>query len=129
MAERTTTPKAPEEGPQQAEITKREVVDLTGNVVRAPELRCTQAGVAVCTVRLAVDQDDGQTRWVSVSAWGNLAEASSHVQKGDRLGALGRLGERQWTGRDGVVRTETVVTAWVLHLHRRKPTVATGAGA
>ena len=41
MAERTTPQKAPEEGPQQAETTKREVVDITGNAVRAPELRYT----------------------------------------------------------------------------------------
>ena len=50
-------------------------------------------------------------------------------KKGDRLGVRGPLAERQWTGRDGVERTETVVTAWVLHLHRRKPAGTTGAGA
>ena len=44
MAEQTTTRKAPEERPQQAETTKREVVDITGNVVRAPELRYTPGG-------------------------------------------------------------------------------------
>jgi len=45
MAERTTTQKAPEEGPQQAETAKREVIDITGNVVRAPELRYTPAAL------------------------------------------------------------------------------------
>jgi len=130
MAERTTTPKAPEEGPQQAGTTKREVVDITGNVVRTPELRYTPSGRAICNVRLAVDGDDGQTRWYTVTAWEHLAEAvGAHVNKGDRLGVRGPLGERQWTGRDGAERTETVVMAWVLHLYRRKPAGATGAGA
>ena len=66
MAERTTAQKAPEEGPQQAETTKREVVDITGNVARDPELRYTPGGMAICNVRLAVDGDDGQTRWYTV---------------------------------------------------------------
>ncbi len=130
MAEQTTTQKVPEEGPQQAEFTQREVVDITGNVVRDPELRYTPGGKAICNVRLAVDGDDGQTRWYTVTAWEHLAEAvGAHVNKGDRLGVRGPLGKRQWTGRDGAERTETVVTAWVLHLHRRKATGATRAGA
>ncbi len=130
MAKLTTTQKAPEEEPQLAEATKREVVDITGNVVQAPELRHPSGGKAICNVRLAVDGDDGQTRWHTVTAWEHLAEAvSAHVKKGDRPGVRGPLGERRWTGRDGAERTETVVTAWVLHLHRRKPTGTTGAGA
>jgi single stranded DNA-binding protein len=129
MAERTTTQKAPEEGPQQAGTTKREVVDITGNVVRAPELRYTSGGTAICNVRLAVDGDDGQTHWYTVTVWEHLAEAvGAHVNKGDRLGVRDPLGDRQWTGRDGAGRTETVVTVWVVHLHRRKPTGATGVG-
>ena len=130
MAERTTTQTVPEEGPEQAGTTTREVVDITGNVARAPELRYTPGGTAICTVPLAVDGEDGQTRWYTVTAWEQVAEAvGAHVNKGDRLGVRGPAGERQWTGRDGVERTETVVTAWVLHLHRRKPAGATGAGA
>ena len=92
MAERTTTPKALEEGPQQAETTKREVVDITGNVARTPELRYTAGGTAICNVRLAVDGDDGQTRWYTVTVWEHLAEAvGAHVNKGDRLGVRGSL--------------------------------------
>jgi hypothetical protein len=91
MAKRTTTQKAPEEEPQLAEATKREVVDITGNVVRAPELRHTSGGKAICNVRLAVDGDDGQTRWYTVTAWEHLAEAvSAHVKKGDALASAAR---------------------------------------
>ena len=85
MAKRTTTQKAPEEGPQQAGTIKREVVDITGNVVRDPELRYTPGGRAICNVRLAVDGDDGQTRWYTVTAWEHLAEAvGAHVNKEGR---------------------------------------------
>ena len=47
------------------------------------------------------------------------------VKKGDRLGVRGPVTERPWTCRDGVERTEEIVTAWVLHLHRR-PRPGTG---
>jgi len=93
MAERTITKKVPEEGPQQAKTTKREVVDITGNAVRAPELRYTPGGKAICNVRLAVDGDE-QTRWYTLTAWKRLVEAvGAHVNKGDRLGVRGPLGE------------------------------------
>src|SRR5205823_14364630 len=98
MEKRTTTQKAPEEGPQQTETTEREVIDITGNVGRDPELRYTPGGTAICSVRLAVD---GQTRWYTLTAWEHLAEiVGAHVKKGDRLGIRGPLGERRWTGRD-----------------------------
>jgi len=43
-------------------------IGFHGNVVRAPELRYTPGGKAICNVRLAVDGDDGQTRWYTVTA-------------------------------------------------------------
>src|SRR5207302_9924841 len=90
MEKRTTTQNAPEEGPQPAETTTREVIDITGNVARDPELRYTPGGTAICNVRLAVDGDDGQTSWYTVTAWEHLAEiVGAHVKKGDRLGIRG----------------------------------------
>ncbi len=129
MATRSTTPEAPE-GATQAETPQRRVVDVTGNVVRQPELRHTANGTAICNVRLAIDGEDGQRRFVTIAAWDHLAEiVSAHAKQGDRLGVRGPVGERQWTGRDGTERTDTTVTAWVLHLHRRSRPVTGEEGA
>lgn len=125
MAKRTTTQETPA-GAAPTETTQREVIDVTGNVARAPELRYTSNGTAICNVRIGVNGDDGQTRWFTIAAWGRLADmVSAHVKKGDRLGVRGPVTERPWTGRDGIERTEQTVTAWVLHLHRR-PSPSTG---
>jgi single-strand DNA-binding protein len=119
MAKRTTTQEAPADAVQTA-APQRAVLDITGNVARAPELRYTPSGKAICNVRLGVNGDDGQTRWFTIAAWEHLAElVNAHVKKGDRLGVRGPVSERQWTGRDGAERTDRTVTAWVLHVHRR----------
>ncbi|MGH9099415.1 MAG: single-stranded DNA-binding protein, partial [Acidimicrobiales bacterium] len=147
MATRTTTPEAPESATQaeapehatqaeapehatQAETAQRRVVDVTGNVVRKPELRYTASGTPICNVRLAIDSEDGQRRFLTIAAWDHLAEiVSAHAKQGDRLGVRGPVGQRQWTGRDGTERTDTTVTAWVLHLHRRSRPVTAEEGA
>lgn len=74
---------------------KRTVVDVVSNVARTPELRCTPNGTAICNVRLAVNGEDGQTRWISIAARGSLAEIVARVQEGDRLGVRGPMGQRQ----------------------------------
>jgi hypothetical protein len=90
MAKRTTTPETPAGAAPTAPPPQREVIDVTGNVARAPELRYTANGTAICNVRIGVNSDDGQTRWFSVAAWGHLANmVSAHVKKGDRLGVRG----------------------------------------
>jgi len=78
---------------------QRTVIDVTGNVARAPELRYTPNGTAVCNVRIGVNGDDGRTRWFTIAAWESLAElVSTHVKKGDRLGVRGPVTEPR--GRD-----------------------------
>jgi single-stranded DNA-binding protein len=97
MATTTTSPVAPERTPQ-PDTTPRRVIDVTGNVVRKPELRYTANGTPICSVRLAVDGEDVQQRFFTIAAWDHLAEiVSAHVQ-GERLGVGGRVAERQWTG-------------------------------
>ncbi|MDQ6716645.1 MAG: single-stranded DNA-binding protein, partial [Actinomycetota bacterium] len=101
---------------------------LRGNLVRDPELRYTKGGKAVCDARLAVNGDDDQTRFYTVTSWENQAEAVAQVcKKGDQLGARGRLEHRTWTGRDGTERSEDVLTAFVVELYRRKATGNGGA--
>lgn len=100
MAKRTTTMEAPEEAPQ-AQTARRQVVDMTGNVVRAAALRCTPNGTAFAMSGPRSAATTGR-RAGSGRGLGHLAEiVAAHVKQGDRLGVRGRVAERQWTGRDG----------------------------
>lgn len=82
---------------------------LSGRLVRDPELRHSQSGTAVCSMRIAVDragmkQDDGSfsAGYFDVSAFGNQAEnAARYLEKGSRLAVQGELRHREWEAKDG----------------------------
>jgi|1186.fasta_scaffold383162_2 single-strand DNA-binding protein len=58
---------------------------------------------------------DGQTLWVKVSCWRELAEnAAASVRKGDRLVVWGRVRTEQWKGEDGGQRSDLAVEAEAL---------------
>jgi single-stranded DNA-binding protein len=40
------------------------------------------------------------------------------VTKGDQLRRRGPLEPRTWTGQDGVERTDLVLKAWIVQVHR-----------
>jgi single-strand DNA-binding protein len=55
---------------------------------------------------------DGQTLWVKVSCWRELAEnAAECVRKGDRIVVWGRVRTEQWKGEDGGQRSDLAVEA------------------
>ena len=68
---------------------------LDGRLGEQPELRHTpNTGASVCTLRLAHDRwskgpDDewvqGETLWLDVTAWGELAERCSQLPKGTKV--------------------------------------------
>jgi single-strand DNA-binding protein len=74
-------------------------VIIVGRLGRAPELRYTPTGQAVCTLNVATDRTytkDGQTvkqpTWFRVSAWGNNAEnANKYLTKGRQVYIEGTL--------------------------------------
>lgn len=92
---------------------------LMGRLVRDPELRRTQSGVAVTSFRIAVDRDfsgrDGAERqadFIDIVAWRNTAEfAAKYFQKGRMVVVSGRLQMRDWTDRDNNKRTTAEVVA------------------
>ena len=94
-------------------------IDLMGRLARDPELRRTQSGIAVTSIRIAVDRDyssrDGgerQTDWIDVVAWRGTAEfISKYFTKGSMIVVSGRLQTRDWTDRDGGKRTSVEVVA------------------
>ena len=92
---------------------------LMGRLVRDPELRRTQAGIAVTSFRIAVDRDyqsrDGgekQADFIDIVAWRNTAEfVSKYFTKGRMAVVSGRLQMRDWTDKDGNKRTSAEVVA------------------
>ena len=87
------------------------VVVITGNLTRDPELRSTPGGTSVCELRVAVNsrRKDGQTgEWVDkpnyfdVTVWGAQGEnCANYLSKGRPVAVEGRLDWREWEAKDG----------------------------
>ena len=92
---------------------------LQGRLVADPEMRHTPSGVAVTTLRLAVDRDfkdketgEKKADFINVVAWRNTAEfVSRYFTKGRMAIVEGRLQMRDYTDRDGNKRTAAEVGA------------------
>jgi len=94
------------------------VVALIGRMVADPELRYTPSGVAVTTLRIAVDRGgksqsgEKESDFFDVIAWEKSAEyASNYLVKGQRIGVQGRLQQRSWVQQDGQKRYKVEVVA------------------
>lgn len=96
-------------------------VILVGNLTRDPELRNLPSGMAVLSIRLAVNtrRKDGQTgEWMdepnyfTVTIFGNRGEALSRfLSRGSRIGVDGRLRWREWQDKDGNKRESIEIVA------------------
>ena len=95
-------------------------VTLVGRLTRDPELRRTQGGDPVCSIRLAVSsrsRDDSgnwgdRSNYFDVTVFGRQAETSStYLAKGRRIGVDGRLSFREWQAQDGTKRSSVEVVA------------------
>ena len=94
------------------------VVVVTGNLTRDPELRHTGGGTAVCELRVAVNsrRKDGQTgQWVDkpnyfdVVVWGAQGEnCANYLSKGRPVAIEGRLDWREWEAKDGSGKRQAV---------------------
>ena len=87
-------------------------VELLGRVGADPEMRYSQGGTAVTTLRLATDRrrqnGDTEADWHSIVCWGKQAETvAEYVKKGNRLFVAGSLAQNTFE-REGqrVYRTE-----------------------
>lgn len=95
-------------------------VILIGNLGQDPELRQTQGGNPVVSIRLATTERrkgaDGNwadhTEWHSVTAWGRTAEnVAQYCRKGKQIFVEGRLQTRKWQDKEGHDRYTTEVVA------------------
>jgi len=86
------------------------VVVITGNLTKDPELRHTPGGTAVCDLRVAVNgrRKDRGGDWVdkpnyfNVVVWGARGKAAAeHLGKGSPVAVEGRLDWREYEAKDG----------------------------
>lgn len=95
-------------------------VILIGNLGADPEVRFTQNGAAVATLRVATTEkwrgQDGQvqeqTEWHRVIAWRRLAEiCRDYLSKGAKVYIEGKLQTRKWQDQNGNDRYTTEIIA------------------
>jgi single-strand DNA-binding protein len=96
-------------------------VVLVGNLTRDPELRHTPSGMAVCSLRIAVNtrrKDATSGEWTEkpnyfdITVWGNQGEnCAQYLAKGRPVGIDGRLEWREWDAQDGTKRQAVEVIA------------------
>lgn len=98
-------------------------VMLIGNLGQDPELRNTQGGTAVSTIRIATNERRknaagdyaDHVEWHTVVLWGRDAEnVAKFCQKGKQLYVEGKLQTRKWQDKSGADRYSTEIVADVV---------------
>jgi single-strand DNA-binding protein len=104
-------------------------VFLMGNLGQTPELRQTQGGNSVLSIRMATNEryknkDEewvDRAEWHSVVIWGKRAEGLSKIlTKGSPILVEGRIQTRQWEDKEGNKRYTTEIVAREILLLGRK---------
>jgi single-strand DNA-binding protein len=104
-------------------------IEITGNLGADPELRVTDNGPVASfslanTPRLR-DGSQGNTTWVTVQVWDDLANiVAESLKKGSFVSVSGRLVQQSWVDKDsGTKRTRHVIrgtSVWKPLTERRK---------
>jgi single-strand DNA-binding protein len=94
-------------------------VSISGNLTRDPDLRTTQGGTSVCSLRIASNDRfktqagdwEDRPNYFSITVWKGLGEwLANNLGKGDQVVVHGRLTWREWE-KDGVKRESVEITA------------------
>ena len=93
-------------------------VVLTGNLTRDPELRSTQSGMSVCSLRIASNtrrknqatgEWEDKPNYFDVTVWGAQGEnCANYLSKGRPVAVQGRLDWREWEAQDGSGKRQAV---------------------
>ena len=103
-------------------------VNISGRLVKDPELRQTSNGVSVASFRIACDRDykeqDGSKAadFFTVTAWRAKAEfVSKYFKKGHLVTVSGRLKNRSWTDNNGEKKSATDIEANEVYFGESRP--------
>jgi single-strand DNA-binding protein len=96
-------------------------VVLTGNLTRDPELRSTQSGMSVCSLRIATNtrrknqatgEWEDKPNFFDVTVWGAQGEnCARFLSKGRPVALDGRLEWREWETQNGDKRQSVEIIA------------------
>lgn len=112
-------------------------VILIGNLGADPEMRYTQSGTAVATLRVATgrkwkDKDGNlqdETEWHRVIVWAQQAEfCSNYLSKGSKVYLEGRLQTRKWVDQNNIDRYTTEIIASTVQNLTPRGNDSTGGG-
>jgi len=94
------------------------IVAITGNLTKDPELRSTPNGTSVCKLRVAVNsrrKDGASGEWIDkpnyfdVTVWGAQGEnCAQYLSKGRPVAIDGRLEWREWDDKDTGKKRQSV---------------------
>lgn len=93
----------------------------TATTVADAELRFSQAGKAICRLRVASNDrkynrdtsqwEDGDATFIDVTVFGAKAEACAEIRKGTLVMIVGKLKSRDWEDKQGQKRTSYEILA------------------
>jgi single-strand DNA-binding protein len=91
-------------------------VEISGNLVRDPELKFTPKGTARCSFTIAQNIGKGEAKrghFFRCVAWKDTAEGIAEKWvKGKPIQVRGMLTQDQWTDKEGNKRSEVVIVVF-----------------
>lgn len=95
------------------------VVFITGNLTRDPELKQTASGTSVAELGVAVNTNvkkdgawDSKVNFFQVTVWGKQADTvNEHLAKGSKVAITGRLEWQQWENKEGQSNSRVIIVA------------------
>lgn len=106
------------------------VLTVSGNLTRDPELKTTQSAKSVCSGSVAINDGKDKTLFLNFVAWEKTGELiAEYCKKGDKFTASGRLDLRKYEDKNGVEKqaAELVVQSFDFP-PKREQSHATGGG-
>ena len=94
------------------------IVALSGNLVRDPEMRATQGGVSIMAFTIAVNDRrknqngewEDSPNYIDCKIIGKRAESiERYLSKGTKVVVQGKLSQSSWNAKDGSKRSKTEV--------------------
>ena len=94
---------------------------LTGQLYGDPQARTSQAGKPFATAKVRADGKDGKALWISVVAFGDLADRLLTMKANNALALSGKLEVSAYTAKDGTPAAGLSVVADELAALKAKP--------
>jgi single-strand DNA-binding protein len=102
-------------------------VNLIGRLTRDPDKRSTPKGTDVSVLRLAVERPGEGADYVTVTAFGKLAQScNQYLKKGRQVAIAGRLNHSEWV-KDGQRHERLEVVAAAVEFLGQRPAQQNGA--